>query len=158
MRVLAIDPGYDRVGVAVLELLETETVHYSTCIETNRAHSLPDRLHVIGQKVEEIILEQQPDTFAIEKLYFNKNIKTAIAVAEARGMLLYIAQKAGCRVFEFGPQEIKVATTGHGGSSKTDVQIMITRLVKNVPTAALDDEFDAIAIGVTCLAHYGRTS
>lgn len=158
MRVLAIDPGYDRVGVAVMEQQPVEAVLYSTCIETDRTTAIPDRLQTIGARIEEIIRTHQPNTCAIEKLFFNKNIKTAIAVAEARGMLLYIAQKAGCRVYEFGPQEIKVATTGHGGSSKHDVQTMVTRLVKNVPDTALDDEYDAIAVGVTCLAHYGRTS
>ncbi len=158
MRVLAIDPGYDRVGIAVMEYRGSETVVYSTCIETDRTKPMSHRLHTIGEQVLEIISEYQPDTCAIEKLFFNKNTKTAIAVAEARGMLLYIAQQAGCQVYEFSPQEIKVATTGHGGSSKHDVQTMVTRLVTNVPSNALDDEYDAIAVGVTCLAHYGRTS
>ena len=158
MRVLAIDPGYDRLGVAVMELQGTETVLFSTCIETNRSTSIPERLQCLGTKVEQLIAQYQPDTVAIETLFFNKNIKTAIAVAQARGMLLYIAQRANCQVYEFGPQEIKVATTGHGGSNKQSVQTMISRLVANVPDHALDDEYDAIAVGVTCLAHYGRTS
>lgn len=158
MRVLAIDPGYDRVGVAVMEYQQRETILYSTCLETDRTKPIPHRLQYIGESIEAIIFKYQPDTCALEKVFFNKNIKTAIAVAEARGVMLYIAQKAKCQVYEFGPQEIKIATTGHGGSCKEDVQAMVMRLVSNTPPSALDDEYDAIAVGVTCLAHYGRTS
>ena len=77
-----------------------------------------------------------------------------MAVAEVRGALIYIAKKHGCAVKEFGPQEIKVAVTGHGGSDKQAVTDMLKHLVKNLPLKALDDEYDAIAIGVTALAHH----
>jgi Holliday junction resolvasome RuvABC endonuclease subunit len=70
---------------------------------------------------------------------------------------MYIAQTAGCTVYEFGPQEIKVAVTGYGKSDKTAVIDMVRRLAKNVPDSALDDEYDAIAVGITCLAQHGRT-
>jgi crossover junction endodeoxyribonuclease RuvC len=92
----------------------------------------------------------------IETLFFNKNVKTAIGVAQARGTLLYLAKQAGCTVYEFGPQEIKSAVTGYGKSDKQGVIDMIMRLVKNAPVKALDDEYDAIAVGVTCLATHGR--
>lgn len=157
MRVIAIDPGYDRLGVAVMELQDKETVLYSTCIETSRSSTIPERLHEAGVIIESIVDTYQPDTMAVESLFFNKNVKTAIAVAQARGMLLYIGQRTGCMVYEFSPQEIKVATTGHGASKKAAVMDMIKKLVQNVPEHAIDDEYDAIAVGVTCLAHYGRT-
>lgn len=157
MRVIAIDPGYDRLGVAVLESQnQKEVVLFSTCIETDRNNTVSERLHSIGILITQIIQDYQPDTMAIETLFFNKNIKTAITVAQARGMLIYIAAQAGCTIYEFGPQEIKVAVTGHGSSSKQAVQSMVQRLVANVPDNALDDEYDAIAVGVTCLAHHGR--
>jgi crossover junction endodeoxyribonuclease RuvC len=91
-------------------------------------------------------------------LFFNKNIKTAIAVAEVRGALIYLAKKHSLPIYEFGPQEIKVAVTGYGKSDKTAVFDMLKRLVPNLKTQALDDEYDAIATGITCLAHYGRSS
>ncbi len=72
-------------------------------------------------------------------------------------MLIYLAKQANCDVYEFNPQEIKVAITGYGKSDKTAVIDMVKRLVPNAPLTALDDEYDAIAIGVTCLAHHGRT-
>lgn len=157
MKVLAIDPGFDRCGVAVLERENgRETVRYSNCITTNKSDTLAERLVTIGRAIEKILTEHKPDTVAIETLFFNKNITTAIGVAQARGAILYIAKKNNCTIYEFGPQEIKVAVTGYGKSDKTAVYDMIKRLVTNIPPKALDDEYDAIATGVTCLAHHGR--
>ncbi len=157
MKVLAIDPGYDRIGMAVLENSSAgEILHYSSCFETNKTTDLNARLHALGQEVERVLNIYQPDSVAIETLFFNKNVKTAIGVAEARGAIVYIAKKFGCGVYEFGPQEIKIAVTGYGKSDKNAVVMMLKRLLKNVPSKALDDEYDAIAVGVTCLAHYSN--
>ena len=80
MKVLAIDPGYDRVGLAILEKVSTgETLHYSKCLETDRAKDLSGRILEVGSFVEDIILKYQPDTLAIETLFFNKNIKAGKA-------------------------------------------------------------------------------
>jgi len=157
MRVLAIDPGYDRCGVAVMEYQQgKEVVLYSECVTTDKNDSLGDRLLTLGTSIEKLIKNNQPNTVAIETLFFNKNIKTAIGVAQARGMIMYIAKQAGCTVYEFGPQEIKVAVTGHGGSDKQAVLDMMRRLIPDLKSTALDDEYDAIAVGITCLAQYGR--
>ena len=157
MRVIAIDPGYDRLGVAVMENTGgTETLLYSACIESSRSDSLSDRLVTVGEEFARLLAVYEPTALGIETLFFNKNIKTAIGVAQARGVLLYLAKQAGCTVYEFGPQEIKSAVTGYGKSDKQGVIDMIMRLVKNAPTKALDDEYDAIAVGVTCLATHGR--
>lgn len=156
MKVLAIDPGYDRIGLAILEKgLTGEILHYSKCLETDRKKDFNERILEVGSFVENTILKYQPDTLAIETLFFNQNIKTAIGVAEARGVIIYLAKKHNCQVYEFGPQEIKVATTGYGKSDKKAVIGMVKRLIKNVPDQALDDEYDAIAIGITCIAHNG---
>ena len=158
MKVLSIDPGYDRLGVAIMEYQNgREHLIYSDCILTEKNTPLPDRLCVIGDTIKKLISEYQPDTIGIETLFFNKNIKTAIGVAQARGIIIYLAKAANCVVYEFGPQEIKVAVTGYGNSDKSAVFAMVERLVPNVPTGALDDEYDAIAVGITCLAQYGRT-
>lgn len=156
MRVLAIDPGYDRLGVAVLDRENGghEVLRYSDCIETDRANSIADRLAMIGDEVSILLDTYTPDCVGIETLFFNKNQKTAIAVAQARGVILYLAKQAGCTIYEFGPQEIKVAVTGYGKSDKDAVFMMLSRLVPDVPKDALDDEYDAIAVGVTCLAHH----
>ena len=157
MKVLAIDPGYDRVGVAVLMFVEgRETVLFSTCLETDKTAQFTDRLLYIGNTIESILIDYAPDCLAIETLFFNKNVKTGIKVAEARGVILYCAKKYGCLIYEFGPQEIKSAMTGYGKSDKAAVYAMVRQLVANVPLKGLDDEFDAIAVGVTCLAQYGR--
>ena len=157
MRVIALDPGYDRLGVAVMENTGgVETLLFSTCIESNRQDELPERLLTIGSAFQKLLKKYQPDAMGIETLFFNKNIKTAIGVAQARGTLLYLAKQSGCDIYEFGPQQIKTAVTGYGKSDKKAVIDMVMRLVKNAPEKALDDEYDAIAIGVTCLATYGR--
>lgn len=155
MKVLAIDPGYDRLGVAVMEKKDgKEILIHSECIETKKADTLIKRLHVAGLRIEELLLEHKPNAVGIETLFFNKNQKTAIGVAQIRGIIIYLASKAGCAIYEFGPQEIKVAVTGYGKSDKKGVIEMVKRLVAEVPEDALDDEYDAIAVGITCLAHY----
>jgi len=155
MKVLAFDPGYDRLGIAVLERIEQkEVLIFSQCLVTDRATSLNERLLVIGDTCDSLIKEHNPDSVAIETIFFNKNVKTAIGVAQARGVVLYIAQKAGCIVQEFGPQEIKVAVTGYGKSDKRAVIDMVKRLIINAPETAHDDEYDAIAVGITALSHY----
>ena len=158
MRVISVDPGYDRLGVAVLELIDNkEKLIYSGCIETDKSLELNERLLIVGNQFEKLVKKYKPDSLGIETIFFNKNQKTAIGVAQARGILLYIAQVNNCVVYDFGPQEIKVAVTGYGKSDKAGVIDMVKRLIPESPLKALDDEYDAIAVGITCLAHHGRT-
>lgn len=155
MRVLGIDPGYDRLGVAVMEKIDgKETLIFSTCLQTDRTLSMPERVGWLGKQLKEIFNDHQPTQLAIEKLFFNQNRTTAISVAEVRGVSLYLASENNCQVIEFGPQEIKMAVTGYGKSDKKSVFDMLKRLVSGLPTKALDDEYDAIAIALTALAHY----
>lgn len=154
MKVIGIDPGYDRLGVAVLEHIPGgERLLHSECIETDKTETLPERIFFAGQAIHKILTEHKPDGVALETIFFNKNQKTAIGVAQTRGVIVYLAQLAGCKVFEYGPQEIKIAVTGYGKSDKSAVIDMVKRLVTNAPLSALDDEYDAIAVGITCLAH-----
>lgn len=155
MRVLAVDPGYDRLGVAVMEHNgQAEVLLHSTCIETDKQSELSDRLLVVGAAFQTLIETYQPDCIGIETLFFNKNVKTALGVAHARGIIVFLAKQAGAEVREFGPQEIKVAVTGYGKSDKSAVIDMVKRLVPAAPEKALDDEYDAIAVGITALAHH----
>lgn len=162
MRILAVDPGYDRLGIAVLEHTAngSELLLHSACMETDRALELAERIHEIGNEFERLIIEYGPHAVGIESLFFNTNQKTAMGVAQLRGTLLYLARKHGVDIHEFNPQEIKVAVTGYGKSDKQAVADMVKRLIREAPAAGHDDEFDAIAIGITCLAHTkaaGRT-
>lgn len=158
MKVIAVDPGYDRLGVAVLELRNgIEHLIYSSCIETDKTQLLIERLQFIGNEFKTLLHKHSPTALAIENIFFNKNQKTAIGVAQVRGILIYLAQTHHCTIHEFGPQEIKIAVTGYGKSDKSAVIDMVKRLVPAAPTKALDDEYDAIAVGVTCLAQYGRS-
>ncbi len=157
MKVLAVDPGYDRMGVAVLENSATSDILlYSNCLTTTKNTPVASRLKELGQVFEELLNKYQPDCVAIETLFFNKNIKTALSVAEARGMILYLSACKNIPIYELNPTTIKLATTGYGKSDKEAVFSMVRRLVQNTPENALDDEYDAIAVGVTCLAQYGR--
>ena len=154
MRVLAIDPGYDRLGVAVIERAEGgERLLFSICLGSSRGAPLSTRLGELGKELVSLFTQYTPTHLAIETLFFNKNVKTAIDVAQARGMVLYLAELHRCKICEYSPQAIKVAITGYGNSDKTAVIAMTKRLIKNAPTSAHDDEYDAIAVGVTCLAH-----
>jgi crossover junction endodeoxyribonuclease RuvC len=158
MRVLALDPGYDRLGAAVLEMQNgKEHVLLSTCITTRKTDTLPERLRDVGVALEQILETYHPHTLALETLFFNKNAKTAIGVAEARGICIYLGVRHGCTILEYSPQQVKAATTGYGNSDKAAVTSMIKRLVVGVPETAHDDEYDAIAVGVTALAHNRTT-
>ena len=157
MRVIGIDPGYDRLGVAVLDFDgQKETLVYSCCITTEKGTSIPDRLLVLGEAFSKILTTYKPDIVGVEAIFFNKNQKTAVSVAEARGIVLYLARKNNCLVEEYTPQAIKVAVTGYGKSNKNQVMEMVKRILPNTPENALDDEYDAIATAITCIA-YNRT-
>lgn len=154
MRVLGIDPGFDRLGVAILEKENSkEKVLFSKCIETDRKKSHEERLGHIGKEIHSIIKEWSPTHLGIEKLFFNQNITNGIKVAEVRGVVIYEAYLADCKICEYGPQEIKVAVTGYGKSDKKQVTFMVEKITGIQKRKILDDEYDAIAVGITCLAH-----
>lgn len=156
MKIISIDPGYERCGVAVLEKNELgkEIVLYSDCIRTSAQLSFSDRLFQLGQTLEHIIGTYQPKHLIIEELYFAKNTKTALKVAEARGVIQYIATKNKLPVFEYHPNQIKIAITGDGRADKTAIAFMIPKLITLSSEKRIDDELDAIAVGLTHFAHY----
>jgi crossover junction endodeoxyribonuclease RuvC len=149
--IAGIDPGYDRMGIAITtgNLVKPELI-FSDCVETNRAASFESRLITIGTAARDIFLKFKPGVLSIERLYFSKNVKTAIAVAGARGVILYEAAQLSIPVFEYNPAEVKIAVTGHGKSDKQQVERMVKRLITGKTEGLLDDEFDAIAL---CLTH-----
>lgn len=153
MRVLAFDPGFERLGAAVVEKAGgKETLAHSVCIRTPADMSFPERLRILGEAAESLLEKWKPDAVAIEELYFEKNAKTAMKVGAVSGMLTYIAASRNIPLYEYTPLEVKVAVTGYGKSDKAAVAAMVTRLVRLPAGKRLDDEIDAIAVGLTCLA------
>ena len=154
VKVLAVDPGYDRCGIAILEKQNgKEVVLHSECVRTSKDIPFIERLHTVGDAIARITKEYEPSALAMETLFFSNNQKTAIAVAEARGVISYVAACAGLPLFEYGPGAIKIAVTGVGNADKKQVMNMIPKLVVLKNTNLIDDEYDAIAIGITHLAH-----
>ena len=160
MKIIAIDPGYERLGIAVLEKIKSyrgvasvnEVLLYSECFKTSAKIPHHERLTLIGNKIKEVIKKFEPETLATEKLFFSKNQKTALLVAEARGVILYSASSLGLQVFEYTPAAIKIAVTGYGRSEKRQIIDMVKKLIVVPPNKNSDDEFDAIAIGLTHFA------
>ncbi len=150
MKILGVDPGYGRVGIAIIE---NGVLLYSECFSTSSKDSFHLRLKEIGKKINSIIKEYSPDILAIESLFITKNQKTAMKVAEARGVISYEACLRDIPIHEYSPPQIKVAVTGHGGSDKAQIIKMIPLLLKIKAKKALDDEYDAIAVALTCQAH-----
>ena len=157
--VLAIDPGFDRIGVAVVKKDGSkEKILFSKCILTNKKDPQSKRIEQIGSELKKIIKKEKPNCLAIEKLFFNQNTTTALRVAEARGVIIYESVCAGLEIFEYSPQEIKIAVTGYGKADKRDVSNMTTRLLNLKTKPKYDDEMDALALGITHLVSYKHKS
>jgi crossover junction endodeoxyribonuclease RuvC len=151
--VLAIDPGYERMGIALMKRGKgSEEVVFSACARTSKDLPLPERIGLLASELEGLIKKHAPDAVAIEKVYWSKSRSTALGVAEVRGMLETLASQHSLPVFQYSPQEVKLAVTGYGASDKRAVAMMLPKLVKMGEGKKLDDEMDAIAIGITCLA------
>ena len=154
MRVLAIDPGFGRCGVAVVEKINgKETLLFSECIETSSKQSFPERLGEVVSRCTKALEAYAPDAFALERLYFTNNQKTAMQVAEVRGALIVLAAQHGLAVSEYTPGQVKSAVAGSGNADKKQIAKMVHVLMKIEKSIAHDDEYDALAIGLTHLAH-----
>ena len=157
MRILGIDPGYERLGVAVLEKNNgREHVLFSACFKTSAKLEFPERLMLIGEEIGRAVKKYKPEVLAIETLFLNTNQKTAMRVAEVRGVALNEATKGGLRIFEASPPQIKTAVAGYGRANKEQMKKMVKMLVNIEPGRESDDELDAIAVALTALAHIGN--
>jgi crossover junction endodeoxyribonuclease RuvC len=136
----------------VVEKKKKEDLLYSDCLRTQGSLPFPERLAQLGAAVEKLLGEWEPDAVALEDLYFAKNVKTAMQVAEVRGMLIYLAASRSLPINHYTPLQVKVAVTGYGQSDKHAVAAMVPRLVTLPAGKRLDDEMDAIAVGLTHLA------
>ena len=156
MRVLSIDPGYGRCGMAIVDRGENgrDILVYSDCIETSASQEFTERLATVAGECSRLIMQFSPDQVAIEKLYFSGNQKTAMRVAEVRGALIQSATSHGIPVSEYTPAQIKSAAGGWGGADKKQVISMVRMLITIEKEIRHDDEYDAIAVGITHLALY----
>jgi crossover junction endodeoxyribonuclease RuvC len=155
MTILGIDPGYERVGTAIVakEQGQKETVLYSDCFKTSPNISFEERLLFIGNEIQRLIDTYKPTALSIENLFLSNNQKTAMRVSEVRGAIIYIAMINNLNIKEFTPLQIKSAVGGHGKSDKNSMIKMIPILVKINKKIKHDDEYDAIACGLTYFAY-----
>jgi crossover junction endodeoxyribonuclease RuvC len=149
MRVLAIDPGYDKLGYSIF-LKEKSTPEYITSglIKTSKALSPGERLLELHEKLKKIIKENKPDTLAIERLFFTKNVSTALGVSQSVGVVLLLAAQERMQIIELTPNQIKEIITGYGNSDKKAVQKMLWLQLGKEIKVKDDDESDAIACGL----------
>ncbi len=153
MRILGIDPGTGRLGFGVIDVYKGKLTFVDAGIVTTPAHTpTNERLEDIFDSITGIISELKPDVMAIEKLFFARNVTTAMSVAEARGVVLLAGQKAKIPIEEYTPLQIKQSITGYGKADKKQMQEMV-RLqlgLKTVPKP--DDAADALAAAIMCAA------
>lgn len=157
MKIIGIDPGYERVGIAVLEKNKgdkKETLLYSNCFKTSAKLPLPERLLLIGDEIKSVIKKYSPEMLSIEKLYFERNTSSAMGVSEARGTIIYVGRSHGLPILEYTPLQIKSAVTGYGKATKEQVHTMVAKLIDLPPSIKQDDEIDAIAIAITGLCSH----
>jgi len=150
---LGIDPGTAATGYGLVRLArdgELVAVKYGVIL-TPKDASAPARLEMIYDQMQDIIKEHQPDTAAVEKLFFARNVTTGIAVGQARGVVMLALQKAGIEIFEYTPKEVKNAVAGYGGADKRQVQEMVRALLQLDSIPKPDDAADALAVAITHL-------
>ncbi len=149
MKILGIDPGLAIVGYSIIEHIKDEnTLITSGSIQTDKKKTDAERLYEIAIDMQTIIDKYKPDVASIEKLFYFKNQKTVIPVAEARGVILTILQKNNIPIDEFTPIEVKQMITGYGRASKEEVAKIVEMSIKYKKLPKLDDTVDSIAIAL----------
>jgi crossover junction endodeoxyribonuclease RuvC len=148
--VLGIDPGLTRCGYAVVSMSGPNTVAAKAMgvIRTDKDHDIADRLAQLHADVEELLVEFSPDAVAVEQVFFQNNVRTAMSVGQASGVVLAIARLRGCEVAQYTPSQVKDAVAGWGSAGKAQVQKMVqARLsLATLPTPA--DAADAAAVAL----------
>lgn len=149
--ILAIDPGYDRVGWAVGSKISAQKIKVDQygCIQTDKKADIFTRYRQIVTELQIILQVHQPTHLAIEQLYFSKNTSTALRVSEARGVIIATCIAQGTEVFEYNPGTIKLAVTGHGQADKKAVDKMVRLQLGIKDLHIIDDTMDALALLLT---------
>jgi crossover junction endodeoxyribonuclease RuvC len=154
MLVIGIDPGTAITGYGLVSESEDgslEAVDYGV-IQTPANSPMPERLALLYKKLTEILDEHRPDGSAVEMLFFQRNVKTAITVGQGRGVVLLALAQAGVPIAEYTPLEIKQAITGYGKADKRQMQEMVRTLLRLEETPKPDDAADALAVAI-CHLH-----
>ncbi len=156
MTILGIDPGTATTGYGVIlpqkRMGEFELEDFGV-IETDKRLSDAERLAILAKDVTELFTKYKPQAVGIEKLYFEKNQKTAMSVSQARGVILLIAQQHGIPIFEFTPLQVKNFVCGYGKAEKKQVQFIVQQTFKLKSLPKPDDAADALAVAL-CTAHF----
>lgn len=153
MLILGIDPGFAITGYSIIEYKGNKFgLLDNGAIKTDSKMSFPLRLTKIYDELNLIINKYKPDAISVEELFFNQNVKTAINVAQARGVVLIVGCKNNIPTFEYTPLQVKQAVTGYGRADKTQVQKMVKSILKVEEIPKLDDITDSMAVGI-CHAH-----
>ena len=150
MKILGIDPGMAIVGYAMVEYEGKDKIKLLTSgsIQTDKKQSDSARLLEIYNDLSEIIKKYEPDCASVEQLFFFKNQKTIIPVAEARGVILTVLEKYGIPTYSYTPMEVKQVLTGYGRADKKEVEQMVKLTLGDQKLPKLDDTVDAIAIAI----------
>ena len=153
MIILGLDPGLTRTGYGVVEKMGLGFVYKESGVfKAAGRPALPARLAFLERETEKIFRRVLPDRVGVEKLFFEKNVKTALDVAQARGILLAVAARRGMSIFEIAPTSVKAAITGNGRAEKTAVAKMLRILLGIKTGGMLDDETDALAVAIAVSA------
>lgn len=149
MITLGIDPGIAIVGYSIVECKGNnfKAIDYG-CITTDSNLLFPDRIKIIYDRLTEIIEIYNPEDLAVEELFFNKNVKTAIKVGQARGVEILAAVNKGMNIYEYTPLQIKQAVVGYGRADKFQVQEMVKLLLNLKERPKPDDVADALAVAI----------
>jgi crossover junction endodeoxyribonuclease RuvC len=150
MIVIGIDPGTALTGYGIIEESETgqlTAIRYGA-IETSADLTLDKRLQNIYHSLSQLLVLHRPETGAVEKLFFQRNVRTAMSVGQARGVLLLALAEAGVKVAEYTPMEVKQAVSGYGGADKNQVQQMVRTILSLDAIPQPDDVADALAIAI----------
>lgn len=155
MKVFGIDPGTHRLGWAVVEgSSKKPSLIDCGLIESKPGTHSAIYLTQIKSSLDNLLIRHQPDILAIETLLFQKNLKTAISVAEARGVVLLAAAENNLPVMEYAPNTVKSTVAGSGSAGKSEVDRMVSLLLKINTAAFKDDTTDALAVAITGLVLY----
>lgn len=158
MRILGIDPGFAITGYSIIDYIGNKFyLRTSGAILTEAKTSFPLRLEKINKELAEIIENYNPDAMSIEELFFNNNAKTAINVAQARGVILVTARMHNLDIFEYTPLQVKQAVTGYWRADKIQVQRMVKMILNEEKLPKLDDVTDSMAMAI-CHAHSAKFS
>lgn len=150
MRIIGIDPGTAIVGYGIIDFNKNSysTVYYGV-ITTSKDLNMEDRLLIIYQELKKILEEYKPEYIAIEDLFYFKNNKTVISVAQARGIILLSAKQNNIPISSYTPLQVKIGITGYGKADKKQIQQMTQRILGLSEIPKPDDAADALAIAIT---------